>query len=238
MPKDCPSGKERNDKGNCVKKCEEGSTRHKETQRCRKDKLLAKPAQPAQSKKKRCPNGSRRIKGECVKNVPLPLPVRAPLPPPPTPSSSASKTVPIVSSSTTVPMKPSSSSSLSSKDSWNADIWPSHKVVPYKAHIKIAPKKTMRAPLGPYDIYKRFNKLNKEKFAKANPEEKRKMIEEYQVNPRNTDSSSYAVSGIEPSMYGYYNMLADKHKKAVLKQPVEKRMDFLNYIYALEHNRK
>ena len=224
MPKDCPAGKERNNKGNCVKKCEEGSTRHKETQRCRKVKLLVK-----QSKKKKCPNGSRRIKGECVKKVPVPAPVIV--------SSSTSNTVPIVSSSTTVPMKPSYSSSLSplKKDSWEANIWPSHKVIPYKSMVKMAPKKTKRAPLGQYEIYKRFNKLNKDKFAKASLEGKRNMINTYQVNPRNTDSSSYAVSGIEPSMYGYYNMLADKHKMAILKEPVEKRMDALNYIYNLEH---
>jgi hypothetical protein len=99
-------------------------------------------------------------------------------------------------------------------------------------------KKKKRSPVGLLKVYERFGKINKEKFANASPSGKRHLLQEYQINPRNTESGSYAVSGIEPRMHSYYNMLADKHKNRILKLPTEKRMDLLNYIYELDHQRK
>jgi hypothetical protein len=99
-------------------------------------------------------------------------------------------------------------------------------------------KKKKRSPLTKFQVYQRFNKLNRDKFALGSNTVKRELIERHQVNPRNTDSSSYVVEGIEPNMLSYYNMLSDKNKNLVLKRSVEDRMDFLNYIYALEHNNK
>ena len=98
--------------------------------------------------------------------------------------------------------------------------------------------KKKQTPLGLHKIYERLGKRNKEKFKNASPEGKRKILEEYQVNPRNKSSSSYMVSGVEPKLLEYYNMLPDKWKKTVLKQPVDKRTDFIEYIQALEQNAK
>jgi hypothetical protein len=98
-------------------------------------------------------------------------------------------------------------------------------------------KKKKRSPLGKLKVYERFNKMNRDKFAKASPIGKRNLIDEYQVNPRNTDSGSYAVPGINPDMHSYYNMLADKYKKRVLEVPVEERQEMLNWYHGLEHNR-
>jgi len=67
---------------------------------------------------------------------------------------------------------------------------------------------------------------------------KREMLELYKVNPRNTDSGSYAVEGVEPDMHSFYNMLADKHKNLVLKRPINERMEMVNVLYAAAHKGK
>ena len=114
---------------------------------------------------------------------------------------------------------------------------PPRRVRPSVSLVKTL-KKKKRPPLTKFQVYQRFNKLNREKFALGSNTAKRDLIERHQVNPRNTDSSSYIVEGIEPNMLSYYNMLSDKNKNLILKRPIESRMDFLNYIYALEHNNK
>ena len=78
----------------------------------------------------------------------------------------------------------------------------------------------------------------KNKFRKASMREKVDMFKEYQINPRNTSSSSYAVPGISEKMLSYYNLMPDKWKKAVLRQPVNERDEFVKYINELEANAK
>ena len=78
----------------------------------------------------------------------------------------------------------------------------------------------------------------KNMFRDASPAGKRKIISEYKVNPRNTSSASYAVQGLDAKMRAYYNLMPDKWKTKVLAQPVDKRMDFVEYIQALETNKK
>ena len=65
--------------------------------------------------------------------------------------------------------------------------------------------------------------------------EKKRILKEYQINPRNTSSSSYAVSGIEQDMLPYYNMLPDKLKKMVLSKPAEKRNNYVKTMMNVEN---
>jgi hypothetical protein len=144
----------------------------------------------------------------------------------------------------------SSSSPVKKPDSWDVSYeWDKPKAPtrrrkpeiiykPYNSATVITRhKKKKRSPLGKLKVYERFNNIYKEKFRNASPTGKRKLLEDFQVNPRNTESASYAVPGIDPNMYAYYNMLADKNKTLILKRPKESRMDILNYIYALEHEK-
>ena len=149
-------------------------------------------------------------------------------------SSSATTTVPMIRSPSLSPPTPPK------PDSWGWD-----KPYPdefYHSSTKspnrpVSMKKKKRSPLGKLKVYEQFNKMNKDKFAKASPTGKRNLLDEYQVNPRNTDSSSYAVPGINPNMYAYYNTLADKYKKRVLEVPEGERQEMLNWYHGLEHNR-
>jgi len=124
-----------------------------------------------------------------------------------------------------------------SSDSWGWDKPYPDEFFHSSSKSPVTMKKKKRSPLGKLKVYERFNKMNRDKFAKASPTGKRNLIDEYQVNPRNTDSSSYAISGINPDMHSYYNMLADKYKKRVLEVPVEERQEMLNWYHNLEHNR-
>ena len=99
-------------------------------------------------------------------------------------------------------------------------------------------KKKKRAPLGKFKVYEKFNARNKTKFFNASNNGKREMLEKYKVNPRNTDSGSYAVDGIEPKMHSFYNMLPDRHKTIVLKRPLNERMKMVNFLYAEAHKGK
>jgi hypothetical protein len=74
----------------------------------------------------------------------------------------------------------------------------------------------------------------KTRFRNASPGGKRQIIKEYQINPRNTDSLEYKVPGLDDKMRAYYNLMPDKWKEKVLKQPVDRRMDFVEYIIALQ----
>jgi hypothetical protein len=74
----------------------------------------------------------------------------------------------------------------------------------------------------------------KNMFRDASPDGKRNIIKDYQINPRNTSSSSYAVEGLDTKMRAYYNVMPDKWKAKVLAQPIDRRMDFVEYIQALE----
>ena len=250
MPKkDCDLDKEdRLQSGRCVKKCMEGSTRHVVTERCRKNQTSKAKANKSKSKSvspvpkktvKRCPNGTRRNKaGVCVPNGKTVVPIKQPSPLPPSSSSE----------STTVPMRSSSSSSVKKPDSWgvvdmgwsNPDVYvpPATSRIPAIIHKPVDMKKKKRSPLGKIAVYERFNEMNKNKFRKASRQGKYDLFHEYQVNPRNTDSASYNVPGIDSDRLAYYNMLADKYKQRILEKPTDERMEMLNWFYALEHNRK
>jgi ribA/ribD-fused uncharacterized protein len=189
-----------------------------------------------------------------------------PMPRPPTPHASPVMPMPRPATPHASPVMPTprpatphaSPVKQASPDSWDEwdveDLWDNPKFNPYldPTYIPAPPprrvrptvpvvktlKKKKRLPLTKFEVYQRFNKMNKDKFALGSNATKRELLERHQVNPRNTDSSSYVVEGIEPNMLSYYNMLSDKNKNYVLKRQVEDRMKFLNFIYALEHNNK
>jgi hypothetical protein len=253
--KKCPDGSTRHE---TTERCRKNQTMDIKS-RTSKSKSKSKSKSPPK-KKSRCANGYRRNKaGDCIPNgkpiARVPTPVKQPSPL--LASSSETTTVPMnrtpspllasSSETTTVPMN--RTPSIKKPDSWDIDdVWDKPKLPtrrrkpeiiykPYNsASVITRYKKKKRSPLGKLKVYERLNQINKEKFKNASPTGKRNLLEEYQVNPRNTESGSYAVPGIDPSMYAYYNMLADKHKTLILNRPKEARMDILKYIYALDHD--
>ena len=253
--KKCPDGSTRHE---TTERCRKNQTSSVKT-KYNKSKF-SKSSISTPQKKSRCANGYRINKaGDCIPNgkpnARIPVPIKQP-----SSSSSEATTVPMVrtsslssssSEATTVPMvRTPTPSPVKKPDSWDIDdVWDKPKsptrrrkpeiiYKPYNSATVITRyKKKKRSPLSKLKVYERFNNTNKEKFRNASPTSKRKLLEDYQINPRNTESASYAVPGIDPNMYAYYNMLADKHKTLILKRPKESRMDILNYIYALEHDK-
>jgi len=261
--KKCPDGSTRHETTERCRKNQTSSVKAKSNKsKSSKSSISTPPKKPRCANGYR-----RNKAGDCIPNgnqnarIPVPIPVKQPTPiHPPSSSLSETTTVPMVrtpssssSETTTVPMvrTPSSSSPPAKKpDSWDVNYeWDKPKAPtrrrkpeiiykPYNSATVITRhKKKKRSPLGKLKVYERFNNIYKEKFRNASPTGKRKLLEDYRVNPRNTESGSYAVPGIDPNMYAYYNMLADKNKTLILKRPKESRMDILNYIYALEHEK-
>jgi hypothetical protein len=95
-------------------------------------------------------------------------------------------------------------------------------------------KKPKRPPVGNWEVYHRLGPRNKERFRVGSTNEKKRILKEYQIVPRNSSSSSYAVSGIEQDMLPYYNMLPDKLKNMVLSKPVEKRNNYVQTMAKVE----
>jgi hypothetical protein len=105
------------------------------------------------------------------------------------------------------------------------------KTTPYLSSSTTSPNQ--RKPN--WEAYNRLGPKNKERFRVGSMNEKKRILKEYQINPRNTSSSSYAVSGIEQDMLPYYNMLPDKLKKMVLSKPAEKRNNYVKTMMNVEN---